>query len=219
MEEIKLPASFSDIVLREYLSFAEGMRTDEVLKAFLPDKPLDYIRSLPTSVAQRAIEHLQSVIAQQQPRFAPRVMLGGKQYGFIPNWEEFTTGEYIDMEMYCDDVYKNALKVCSILYREIESSYKDKYTIVPYTAKEDASVFEELPAENFLGILSFFLTTRERLLSDMQYYLKGVLAETMNSARNGDGIPSSTRSQMMTSFVWKASRSYLSRWYSSTYLS
>ena len=153
---LKLPLKFSDVSLAEYLV---GQKTDnpvEILSVW-SGKSEEEIRKMP-SLATRAMEHIAGVLEEEKSVFETMVNVSGKQYGFIPNWEDFTTGEYIDMDYATQDIWANAYQICSILYREVDGQFKDtKYNIVAYTGKEDQSSFEELPAMNYLGLLLFFL--------------------------------------------------------------
>ena len=120
----------------------------------------------------------------------------------MPSWDEFTAGEWIDMENHLEDFWKNAHKITALLYREVTYELGDKYEVKKYTAKEDASIFEEMPADLVSGMLLFFWTSRNQLLHDMQFSLLEVADKAIQSAKNGDGIISSIPSQGKTFSRW-----------------
>ena len=165
-------------------------------------KSVDKLRTMPQKLIEAATEHLNGLMNQETARFEKVVQMDGKRFGFIPDWDAFTAGEWIDLETYLEDFWKNAHKVMSVLFREVTYEIGDKYEIKKYTAKEDASIFEEMPADLVSGTLLFFWTTRNKLLHDMKSSLLEVAAEAIRSAKNGDGITSSMPSQGKTSSRW-----------------
>ena len=79
---------------------------------------VEELRDAPRELVAYALEHLDKM--PETKRFLRKFELQGKKYGFIPDWEEFTAGEYIDLESYLSDFWANAEKVLAILYREID---------------------------------------------------------------------------------------------------
>jgi len=164
---------------------------------------------MPQKLIEAAQTHIDGLLTQETARFEKVVQIDGKRYGFIPDWDAFTAGEWIDMETYLSDFWKNAHKIVSVLYREVTYELGDRYEIEKYTAKEDASIFEEMSAELVSGMLLFFWTTRNELLHDMKSSLLEVAAKAIQSAKNGDGITSSMPSQGKTSSRWTRLRNSL----------
>ena len=78
----------------------------------------------------------------------------GVKYGFVPKFDEITTGELIDLDSLLAE--QNFEAIASILYRPIVSESKDgKYTIAPYKGY-DATLFENAPINFYLGFINFF---------------------------------------------------------------
>ena len=171
---------------------------------------------MPQKLIQAASAHLDNLLTQETARHEKVVEIDGKRFGFIPNWDDFTAGEWIDMENHLEDFWKNAHKITALLYREVTYELGDKYEVKKYTAKEDASIFEEMGADLISGMLLFFWTSRNQLLHDMQFSLLEVADKAIQSAKNGDGIISSTPSQEKTSSRWTRLRNSLSKSYSNT---
>ena len=170
---------------------------------------VDNLRTMPQKLIEAAGAHIDELITQETARFEKVVEMDGKRFGFIPDWDAFTAGEWIDLENYLEDFWKNAHKVMAVLFRPVTYELGDKYEVKKYTAKEDVSIFEEMPADLVSGTLLFFWTTRNELLLDMKYSLLEVAGAAIRSAKNGDGITSSTPSQEKTSSRWTRLRSYL----------
>ena len=165
---------------------------------------------------EAAAEHLTELMDKETARFEKVFTIDGKRVGFIPDWDKFTAGEWIDLETYLEDFWKNAGKVMSVLFREVTYEVGDKYEIQDYTAKEDFSIFEEMPADLVSGTLLFFWTTRNELLRNIQSSLLEVAEAAIQSAKSGAGITSSTPSPKKTSSRWMPSLRFPFKSYSST---
>lgn len=206
--ELRLPHKWSDLTLGELQVLMTSENTLERI-SICTNKSVDQLRTMPQKLIEAAQTHIDGLLTQETARFEKVVQIDGKRYGFIPDWDAFTAGEWIDMETYLSDFWKNAHKIVSVLYREVTYELGDRYEIEKYTAKEDASIFEEMSAELVSGMLLFFWTTRNELLHDMKSSLLEVAAKAIQSAKNGDGITSSMPSQGKTSSRWTRLRNSL----------
>ena len=95
------------------------------------------------------------------------------EFGFVPNLNKLTTGEYIDLESYCKNPIENLHIIMSILYRKVTNKVNKRYAIEPYNPDEfKEEVFRECPMGIALGSLGFFLTLGDKLLVISDNYLK-----------------------------------------------
>ena len=165
--KLHLPARYEDMTLRMLQTLET---TDDYLRCLeaCTGQPKEQLRQLPRLLLQEAYAHLDQLRAQETPKHFPKFTLQGVEYGFIPNWDEFTAGEWIDAEQYAADFWPNAHKLMSLLFRPVERSWGDKYSIKPYTAKEDADPFLEMPAPQVVGALLFFSRTKNELLTNLR---------------------------------------------------
>ena len=208
MMELKLPHRWSDLSLGELQVM---MTADNPLEkiSICSGYSVEKLRAMPQKLIEAASAHLDNLLTQETARHEKVVEMDGKRFGFIPNWDEFTAGEWIDMENHLEDFWANAHKITALLYREVTYELGDKYEIKKYTAKEDASIFEEMPADLVSGMLLFFWTSRNQLLHDMQFSLLEVADKAIQSVKNGDGITSSIPSQEKTFSRWTRLRNSL----------
>ena len=200
---MKIPTRWADLTLGQLQVL---MTTDDPIRKVCAATGLTLaqVRELPQreveSIAARvdAIpeygRHLKKITFERPKLFNKRV-----KYGFIPNWDEFTTGEWIDTQAYVEDFWPNAHKLMSVLYRPITWELKDKYEIAKYTAKEDAMLMKSLPADLFSGTMLFFWNSRRERLNSLQSSLLDHLEELTSSTKSGDGIPPSSPLQEKTS--------------------
>jgi hypothetical protein len=95
------------------------------------------------------------------------------EFGFVPNLNKLTTGEYIDLESYCKNPIENLHIIMSILYRKVINKVNDRYAIEPYNPDEfKEELFKDCPMNIALSSLGFFLTLGERLARISHRYLK-----------------------------------------------
>jgi hypothetical protein len=213
--ELRLPHRWSDLTLGELQVMMTSENHLERI-SICTGQSVEKLRTMPQKLIEAATAHLDQLLTQETARFEKVLEIGGKRFGFVPDWDAFTAGEWIDLETYLEDFWKNAHKVMSVLFREVTYELGEKYEVKKYTAKEDASLFEEMPADLVSGTLLFFWTTRNELLLDMKSSLLEVAEAAIRSAKNGGGTTSSTPSQEKTSSRWTRLRSYLFKSYSNT---
>ena len=213
--ELRLPHRWSDLTLGELQVMMTSENHLERI-SICTGQSVEKLRTMPQKLIEAATAHLDQLLTQETARFEKVVEIGGKRFGFVPDWDAFTAGEWIDLETYLEDFWKNAHKVMSVLFREVTYELGEKYEVKKYTAKEDASIFEEMPADLVSGTLLFFWTTRNELLLDMKSSLLEVAEAAIRSAKNGAGITSSTPSQEKTSSRWTRLRNSLFKSYSNT---
>ena len=204
--KLRLPASYEDLTLRHLMTLET---TEDPIKRVQAVTGLSFaeLRKLPQPLIVEANAHLDTLQKQEVARHKKTFSLGGKTYGFIPNWDEFSAGEWIDMETYTKDFWQTPHKAMSILYRPLTRKWGDAYTIEPYTAKEDADAFLDMPAPLVAGALLFFWTSEHKQLRDLRYSLTSTAREVMSSLQSGAGIPSSTPWLVKTFSKWMRSRS------------
>tara|TARA_R110002073_G_scaffold105143_2_gene237945 strand:+ start:781 stop:1341 length:561 start_codon:yes stop_codon:yes gene_type:complete len=183
--QIRLPATYSDLTLQEIQSLMTCTDPLERVSA-CSTLSIEELRKLPKKAIVVGNEHLDMIATQEQSNHEKVIDLNGTKYGFIPDWENFTLGEWIDMDQYVNDFWTNADKIMSILYRPITRSYKDTYEIKDYTAKEDLTDIKQMPATLIGGAILFFLNTEKRLRTGLEASLVGIV-KGATSRIDGDG--------------------------------
>lgn len=197
---LELPQSWKDVTLEQ----VQGIMTteDELTRvAILCGLTVDQLKAYPVKLVQAARRHVNSL--QEVAEFSQRLQIGETKYGFIPDWDEFTAGEYIDLELLVKDFWPNAARVMAILYRPITSEFGGTYKIAPYTTKEDPTPFLQVPAHFVSGMLVFFWTTRNELAnSTAGRLLEAAQALQQPSRKSGVGIRFFTRLRAKASWTW-----------------
>jgi len=96
-----------------------------------------------------------------------------EEYGFVPNLNKLSTGEYIDLESYCKEPIKNLHIIMSILYRKVTYKVNNRYAIEVYDPDQfKEELFKSCPMDMALGTLGFFLNIGLVLAKNSLHYLK-----------------------------------------------
>ena len=106
--------------------------------------------------------------------------IDGIEYGFLPDLDEITLGEYADIEQYIKNGYEaNMHKIMSILFRPVTSKEGKLYSIEAYTdGRERAEKFKKkMDAEQVQQSLVFFWNLGNELVQTFPQYLERKLME------------------------------------------
>jgi len=116
----------------------------------------------------------------KEAEFTPRFTLHGIEYGFIPNLDDITIGEYADLSTYSTDSTENLHRLMAILFRPIIKTEGDSYQIMPYQGTaEFAEVMKDIPLSCANGALFFFIRLSSELQEATQKFLtRELLKET-----------------------------------------
>jgi hypothetical protein len=166
--ELKVPTSLNEITLgqyQQYLKLPDGLTENQIALKMVNifcNVPDIVVRNIKAADIQRIVETLTKMF-NETPALTRQFKLGGKKYGFIPNLDNMSFGEYIDIDTYLGD-WDNIEKAMAVLYRPIQGKYDKLYNIEPYEAK-DALEYKFMPLGVVLGSYCFFLQFRERIVS------------------------------------------------------
>ena len=207
--KLELPKHFADLSLRGLQTLQTSKDPIDCISA-VTGMSKTSIRKMPHPLVNGGWMHLEGLLQKETQRHLETFTLNGVKYGFIPNWDEFTIGEWIDLEAHCSDFWANAHKIMAVLFRPVVKEWRDKYTIEEYTAKEDSSLFLEMPADQVAGALLFFSSTRNELLTTLRSSLIHRVGTGVSLLKSGDGTLSSMTWQEKIYWRWTLLRNYLS---------
>ena len=201
-QEIQVPNKLSDITLEQFQAFNRVLDetdndvfiTHKMIATFCKIRMSDVIR-----IRQIDVESIASTLRkmlEDDKKFIQRFTLGGKEFGFIPNLEDISSGEYADLDKYIAN-WETMHKALAVMYRPITKVKGDKYEIEPYEGSATYSeVMKYSPLNIAFGALVFFYHLNSELMTASLNYLQKDLEsistmQARSSARNGDGITTS----------------------------
>ena len=204
-KQIKIPSTQDEITLGQYqdiLKFSDSVEDEiEVGKYIIQvlcGLTDDEVKNIHKKDYDDIIE-ITTKMLNKKSVWRRRFRMNGIEYGFIPNLDEITLGEYVDLDLMLKEDY-SLHRVMAILYRPIVSESFNRYTIMDYTGKEDHELMLEAPLDVVNGTMVFFYDLGNDLLGNMEHYLnkhREKITESSNpSEKNGDGIVQSMQSQM-----------------------
>jgi hypothetical protein len=203
--EIEIPSNLSEISLDRYQKYMLTLNNSDD-KEFVFQKMIEIfcglelkeVVKMKASTVIELVQHFDKLF-NEKTKFKHRFKLNGVEFGFIPDIEEISWGEYIDIEANIGD-FQNIHKALAVMYRPIVKDVKGKYEIEPY--KGDLSYSEVLkyaPLDVVLPASVFFWTLGIALINSTLSSLEKMknktrIAKMFNSANNGDGIAQSITS-------------------------
>ena len=121
------------------------------------------------------------------------------EFGFMPNMDEMSLGEYIDLEKYVSD-WADMHKALAVMYRPITKGNKDFYDIESYEGSDKyADIMKDAPVTVAIGAMVFFYHLWRELLKttvdSLAQEAKQAIQQGQNnpSEQSGDGINQSMR--------------------------
>jgi hypothetical protein len=204
-QEIQVPTKLSDITLEQFQAFNrvlddtdnETFIAHKLIAIFCKIRMSDVIRI--RQIDNDSIAETLRKMLEGEKKFVQRFTLGGKEFGFIPNLEDISSGEYADLDKYISD-WETMDKALAVMYRPITKKKGDKYEIESYEGSATyAEVMKYAPLDVAFGSLVFFYHLGNELLKATLIYLERELKELSthhkaNSTENGDGITTSMHS-------------------------
>lgn len=206
--QLKVPATQSDIELHKYQKYAkivqdaEGDLAEDFIRAKILEIfcgiTLKQAYELPLKELDGVVTHILGLMAEKaelQRRFTMTDPSGKTvEFGFMPNMDEMSLGEYIDLEKYISS-WEDMHKALAVMYRPIVAGKKEFYEIEKYEGSDKYSdIMKDAPVTVALGAMVFFYHLGTDLLKTTMHYLRQQAAEELQEAQknpsevNGDGI-------------------------------
>ncbi len=212
-----IPKNINEVKLGDYQKYHKIISANEdASDEFLETKLLEIfcglkysqIKELKLDTFQNITNHVYEIFKAKCPLTRRFNMKGADgievEFGFIPNLDKMTMGEYIDLNNYFDDM-ETLHKAMAVLFRPVHSSYNKRtnYEISSYQGTEFFSnLMKDMPLGFALGAKVFFyrlgMKLSKAILNSSQLLLEG---ETLSEedkqtlTANIAGIKSFTRLQ------------------------
>tara|TARA_R110000744_G_scaffold214492_3_gene333268 strand:- start:510 stop:1160 length:651 start_codon:yes stop_codon:yes gene_type:complete len=193
---ISIPTNLSEITLRQYKHFLkiqkgvddQGFLNAKIIEIFCKVK-LENVMRLKFNDTELIVTKLTKMF-DQKPNLVTNFKLNEINYGFHPQLDDLTLGEYIDLDTFIGD-WENMEKAMAVLYRPIVNKIKDKYTIEEYKVGKDANILD-MPMDAVLSSIFFLWNLGLDLSKITMNYLdkeeEQALMQHLNLQPNGGGI-------------------------------
>ena len=193
---IDVPDSLSDIKLRQYQKFVKETKDNEDTD-FIQNKIIEIFCNVRASDVKKIkytdikkISDRINKLFEEKPGLVRNFNLYGVNYYFIPNLDEISLGEYIDIDTYISD-WDNIHIAMNVLYRPLKQKLKEKYLIEDYNENNN-TVLQDMPLDAVMSSIFFFYHLGNDLLKVIVNYLQNSQeiqqALDQTSVKSGDGI-------------------------------
>jgi len=215
--KIIIPTSLSEIRLTQYQELMK-LQNDEDTNDIAAKKMISMLCKIRMSEVNMFSAHdVFTLMAKlgdlfkQEPDFEPTFFIDKYEFGFIPDLENMTFGEYVDAEKYLQD-WDTMHKAMAVLFRPIKKKKGDKYEIEPYyTSATYSEVMKMMPLNIALGASFFLRNLSVALLNVTMDFLQEEIkkmdlttAQKQTSQIDGDGMLQFIRSAKATLDEWTA---------------
>ena len=178
--EIKIPTELKDITLRQYKAYEKVIQAnieDQNSERFISTKMLEIFCNMPFEYASKmklndfvdTVDKISDML-MQKPKLVLKFKMGDSEFGFIPNLEEMTFGEYIDLDNNIGSPDKIEY-VMAVLYRPIKQKSGDRYSIQDYEPELFREAMLNMPMDAVVSSILFFWNLGIDCTNAMMNYL------------------------------------------------
>lgn len=196
---LTVPTSLKDITLFQFLEYeqlpetlSDNDRAIQTISIFCGLITME-VKKLPVVVLEKALSKIELAL-NEDAKLESIITVNQIEYGFIPNLDNISTAEFIDIENYQKE-RKDLYKLMSVLYRPLIKQEGKRYDIESYEGRINAD-FEEISMYHVKSAMVFFCSLG---LDLMGYTLRSLAApnhkdlemlELQALLRSGDGLDS-----------------------------
>ena len=196
--KIILPESIQDITLHQFQLYNELLERTDLDEYNFNKRKIQIFTGLErsridliSSQDYKEITEQIDVALNQTVEFKPIFFIKDVEFGFIPNLDKITQGEFIDISKYGTDV-NEMHRLIAVLFRPIKN--KDSlgnYEIINYQGTEQyANIMKYTPLSIVNGALVFFSSLANELVSYTAKYMvveQAKEVQQQTTSKSGDG--------------------------------
>jgi hypothetical protein len=196
LKTYKIVDSWKDVTLEKWQQLVLGKKKSktqeakETIKA-LSTLPIKLVEEMSLSDVAAIFEKLSKL--QIEGKLKKVFEIDSVEYGFLPDLDEITLGEWADIEHYIKDgIDKNMHKIMAVLFRPVTSKEGKMYSVQAYKdGRERAEKFKKkMNAEQVQLSLVFFWNLGNELLTTLPLFLMekmNKIQAEMNLVKSGVG--------------------------------
>ena len=201
---IKIPTSLNEITLGQYQEFVKlEKKLKDSTEVSIQLKMIEIFCSVPEAVVRSMkatdiaeICEIINTMFDTDSQLISKFTLKGVDYGFIPELDNMSFGEYMDLDTFIGD-NDNLHRALNVLFRPIKLNKGNRYIIEDYEPN-DSEVAKDFPLDVVLGAIVFFYTLGKDLstvmLNSLDKKNEKDLAQYLISQQSMDGSIQSMQS-------------------------
>jgi len=185
VKEFNLINSWEEVTLEKWLQlidFETGTKTEEATEtiAALSDVPKQLVKELALSDVANIMSKIGELQAKQDTKLKRIIEINDIEYGWHPDLDSITLGEYADIEQFIKNgIETNLPELMAVLYRPIKEKKNDIYIIDAYDGdiRMRTEEMKQMSAEQVQSALVFFYHLGKALSEILPLYLMEKLKE------------------------------------------
>jgi len=196
--KITLPESIHDIKLSQFQKYSKLLEREDLTPEQFDKRKVEIFTGIERNnldlISQKDYKEITEQIdsaLNQTVEFTPTFFMQDVEFGFIPNLDKITAGEYRDLSLYGSDIDKMH-NLMAVLFRPIKKKdVFDNYSIISYEGTEKYSnIMLHMPLSIVNGAMVFFSSLANELCNYTQKYMveeqpRGKMQ--VSTLKNGDG--------------------------------
>mgnify|MGYP003154880076 CR=1 FL=1 len=184
-ESYHLPQKWDEVSIKQYQELMVIAEDEELKKLEIKVRSISILTGCDVGKITKApMSHLNKVydklaiLTSDMPNKTLRnvIEIEGQEYGFIPDMKDLTFGEFVDIDTWMQDGYRNLVDILSVLYRPVVKRKGDRYKIEEYKTSgraERADIFaRSMSIDSVYGAMVFFYTIGEKLIETTRLSLE-----------------------------------------------
>jgi len=191
--KLSIPTTLNEITLGQYQEFS---KLDITKESEVQSKMIEVFCKVPIEVVRsmkaKDITDICTIINNMfdvEHQMLNRFDLNGVKYGFIPDLENMSFGEYVDLDTFMGD-NDNLHRAMNVLYRPIDLLQGQRYTLKEYDPDTNEEA-KNYPLDACFGAMVFFYDLGKDLstviLNSSSKQNEQNLAQYLGSLQNGGG--------------------------------
>jgi len=201
---LRIPTTLNDVTLKQYQEFAKlESKLDQTNDAAIQLKIVEIFCNVPEIVVRNMkatdiaeVCEIINTMFDAQHQLISRFKHNGVEYGFIPELDDMSFGEYMDLDTFIGD-NDNLHRAVNVLFRPIEYKRGHRYKIKDYNP-DTSEEAKDFPLDVVLGAIVFFYNLGKDLsmvmLNSLDKKNEKALAQHLLSQQSGDGLTHSLES-------------------------
>lgn len=181
---ITVPTSLDEIPLKRYQDFLKVQKNSND-EEFIAQKMIEIFCGIELKdVAKIRLADLNELIVHFTKLFSEKVELkrafkiDKHEFHFLPNLEDITFGEYVDLEAHLQD-WTTYHKAMAVMYRPIKSKLNNGYELIDYEPNKDVQdLMKFAPLSVAISASLFFWNLESELLQATMNYLQREMKKT-----------------------------------------
>lgn len=191
-QEFNLINSWSDVNLDKWaklVSIKTKTNSQEAVETIsvLADMPKRLIKELAIKDVSKILEKIAVMQSQAESKLTKIITIDDIEYGFHPNLDELTLGEYADIEtLINNNIEDNLAELMAILFRPIIEKKNKIYTIGSYDAEITirAEAMKKMSGQQVQNAMVFFWIFGKELLRILPLYLMELSLKKMQELKD-----------------------------------